>query len=262
MNFPALLRDCPTPSTRYLGISSVIDSLQALGKPIRVLLDLGPQLSSREKLFQASRLQRLNPAYYPVESIAYSVLKRTFDLFAAILGVVVLIPLLLTIALLVKLMSPGPVLFQQERIGRHGKRFTMLKFRTMDCSDIAESDTVWTTRNDPRCTKLGAVLRKFSLDELPQLFNVIRGEMSLVGPRPERPHFVAKFRAKIQKYNMRHCCRVGITGWAQIHGLRGDTSIPDRLQHDLYYLHHWSFALDIQIIVRTMFTALQNKNGC
>jgi lipopolysaccharide/colanic/teichoic acid biosynthesis glycosyltransferase len=131
----------------------------------------------------------------------------------------------------------------------------------MYCSTTAESDTIWTTKNDPRCTAIGAILRKFSLDELPQLFNVIRGEMSLVGPRPERPHFVAKFRSDIQKYNLRHCCQVGMTGWAQVNGLRGDTSIADRLRYDLFYIQNWSFGLDLQIIARTMFAALRDENG-
>jgi lipopolysaccharide/colanic/teichoic acid biosynthesis glycosyltransferase len=137
----------------------------------------------------------------------------------------------------------------------------LLKFRTMQCGSMNDGDTTWTTRNDPRCTAIGAVLRKFSLDELPQLWNVIRGEMSLVGPRPERPHFVAKFRTNIQKYNMRHRCQVGMTGWAQVNGFRGDTSIADRLQYDLYYLRNWSLLLDLQIIARTMFTVLRDQNG-
>ena len=249
------------PANRYLQVASVLDSLQDFGKPVRAILDLGPRLSVREKLFQVGRLQMMNLAISPVESFAYTVLKRTFDLFFAIFGVVILSPALLAIAFLVKLSSPGPLLFLQERVGRHGKRFTLLKFRTMHCSTTAESDTIWTTKNDPRCTAIGAILRKFSLDELPQLFNVVRGEMSLVGPRPERPHFVVKFRKNIQKYNLRHCCQVGMTGWAQVHGLRGNTSIPDRLQHDLYYIRNWSLGLDIQIIARTIFTSLRDENG-
>lgn len=249
------------PAKRYLQISSLLDGLQEFGKPVRAIFDLGPRLSVREKLFQVGRLQMMNLAISPVESFAYTVLKRTFDLVFAILGVVILSPLFLVTAVLVKLSSPGPVLFLQERVGRHGKHFTLLKFRTMQCSSTAESDTIWTTRNDPRCTTIGTILRKFSLDELPQLFNVIRGEMSLVGPRPERPYFVAKFRSDIQKYNMRHRCKVGITGWAQINGLRGDTSISDRVQHDLYYIHNWSLALDLQIIARTMFLVLKDENG-
>ena len=249
------------PPKRYLQVSSVLDSLQDLGKPIRAILDLGPRLSVREKVLQVGRLQMMNLAISPVGSFAYTVLKRTFDLFFAVLGVVVLSPVFLAITFLVKLSSPGPILFRQERIGRHAKRFTMLKFRTMHCGTAAESDTIWTTKNDPRRTAIGAVLRKFSLDELPQLFNVIRGEMSLVGPRPERPHFVKKFLADIERYNMRHLCQVGITGWAQVNGLRGDTSISDRLQYDLYYAQNWSFALDMQIIARTMLVALKDENG-
>ena len=248
------------PARRYLQVSSILDGLQTLGKPIRAILDLGPRLSLRDKLFQAGRLQMMNLAISPVESFTYTVLKRTFDLVAAVLGVIILSPVLLAIAVLVKLSSPGTILFRQERVGRHGKHFTLLKFRTMHCSSKVESDTIWTTRNDPRCTPIGAMLRRFSLDELPQLFNVIRGEMSLVGPRPERPYFVARFREDIQRYNMRHCCEVGITGWAQVNGLRGDTSIFDRLQYDLYYIHNWSFGLDLQIIVRTMFIALTGEN--
>lgn len=249
------------PANRYLQVSSVLDSLQDLGKPIRAILDFGPRLSIRERVFQVGRLQMMNLAISPVESFAYTVLKRAFDLVCAVLGVVCLSPLFLAIAILVKLSSPGPVLFRQERIGRHSKRFMLLKFRTMQCSTTAESDTIWTTKNDPRCTAIGRVLRRFSLDELPQLLNVIRGEMSLVGPRPERPHFVTKFRADIEKYNLRHYCQVGITGWAQVNGLRGDTSISDRLQYDLYYAHNWSFALDLQIIARTMFVALKDENA-
>jgi len=248
------------PSEGYLQVSSVLDSLQNFGKPIRAILDLGPRLSLREKVFQVGRLQMMNLAISPVESFAYTVLKRTFDLVAASLGVVILSPVLLVLAVLTKLSSPGPVFFRQERVGRDGKFFMLLKFRTMHCSSSAESDTIWTIKNDPRCTRIGAILRRYCLDELPQLFNVIRGEMSLVGPRPERPYFVKKFRTNIQKYNLRHCCQVGMTGWAQVHGLRGDTSIPDRLQYDLHYIHNWSFSLDLHILARTMFTALKNEN--
>lgn len=249
------------PSRHYLEVASVLDSLQDLGKPVRAILDFGPRLSVGEKLFQVGRLQMMNLAASPVESFAYTVLKRTFDLVFAILGVIILSPVFLAIAVLVKVSSPGPMFFRQERVGRNGKAFTLLKFRTMFRSTTVESDTTWTTKNDPRCTPIGGILRRFSLDELPQLFNVIRGNMSLVGPRPERPHFVAKFRTNIQKYNLRHCCQVGMTGWAQVNGLRGDTSISDRLQYDLYYIQNWSLALDLRIIIRTLFLALQDENA-
>ena len=169
---------------------------------MRAIWSLGPRRLVRERLFPVGRVKVTDLDTPPVDSFAYTVLKRTFDLSAAVFGVVVLSPLLLAIALRIKLSSPGPILFRQERIGRHEKRFVMLKFRTMHCSSTAESDTTWTVKCDPRCTAIGAVLRKFSLDELPQLFNVIRGEMSLVGPRTERPHFVAKFRNEIQRYDI------------------------------------------------------------
>jgi exopolysaccharide biosynthesis polyprenyl glycosylphosphotransferase len=249
------------PAERYLQLPNLVDNLRNLGRPIRAVLDLGPRLSLRDKLFQAGRLQMMNLEVSPTESFAYTVLKRAFDLIAATLGLMVLSPLLLGIAVLVKLSSPGPVLFRQERVGRGGRPFVLLKFRTMHCSSRDESDTVWTTKDDPRCTRLGTVLRRFCLDELPQLLNVIQGEMSLVGPRPERPYFVAKFQEDIEKYDLRHSCQVGMTGWAQVNGLRGDTSIRDRLQYDLYYMHNWSFGMDLQIIARTAIIALTDKNG-
>lgn len=249
------------PPSSYPNLSTAIERLEHLDKPIRAVFDLGPRLSFGSKLFQAGRLQMMNLAISPVESFAYTVVKRAFDLIASAIGLILFSPILVFIATVVKLSSPGPVLFRQERIGRHGRPFTLLKFRTMHCCSQSESDTSWTTRNDPRCTTVGSVLRRFSLDELPQLFNVIRGEMSLVGPRPERPYFVAKFGEDYEKYNMRHRCHVGMTGWAQINGLRGDTSISDRLQYDLYYMRNWSFGLDLQIIFRTAFVAFTGTNG-
>lgn len=248
------------PPSSYPNLSAAIEGLEVLGKPIRAVFDLGPRLSFGSKLFQAGRLQMMNLAISPVESFAYTVIKRAFDLFAATLGLFILFPVFLAIAALVKFSSPGPILFRQERIGRHGKPFTLFKFRTMHCSSKSESDVLWTTRNDPRCTVIGAVLRRFSLDELPQLLNVVRGEMSLVGPRPERPYYVAKFGEDFEKYNIRHRCHVGITGWAQVNGFRGDTSISERLQYDLYYMRNWSFGLDLQIIFRTAFVAFTGTN--
>jgi exopolysaccharide biosynthesis polyprenyl glycosylphosphotransferase len=249
------------PPSRYLHLPAVVESLENLAKPIRAVFDLGPRLSFGNKLFQAGRLQMMNLAISPVESFAYTVVKRSFDLTVAIVGVIFLSPLFLIISALVKLSSPGPVLFRQERVGRHGRPFTLLKFRTMHCCSKDESDTLWTTKDDPRVTAVGALLRRFSLDELPQLLNVIRGEMSLVGPRPERPYFVAKFGEDIEKYHLRHSCQVGITGWAQVNGLRGDTSISDRLQYDLYYMRNWSFGLDLQIIFRTAVVAFTGTHG-
>jgi lipopolysaccharide/colanic/teichoic acid biosynthesis glycosyltransferase len=137
----------------------------------------------------------------------------------------------------------------------------MYKFRTMRVSQTADSDTRWTTEADPRRTRLGTLLRKTSLDELPQFINVLKGDMSVVGPRPERPHFVRQFLNDITRYNHRHCLKVGITGWAQVNGWRGDTSIDKRVEYDLYYLQNWSFTFDLRIIVMTVFSALISKNA-
>jgi exopolysaccharide biosynthesis polyprenyl glycosylphosphotransferase len=170
-------------------------------------------------------------------------------------------PLIGLIAILIRLTSKGPIFFVQERIGLNGLPFRMFKFRTMQASSSSESDTRWTTEEDPRRTRLGTLLRKTSLDELPQFINVLKGDMSVVGPRPERPHFVEQFREEVGRYNHRHCLKVGITGWAQVNGWRGDTSIEKRIEYDLYYLQNWSFQFDLRIIVMTLFSALISKNA-
>jgi exopolysaccharide biosynthesis polyprenyl glycosylphosphotransferase len=244
------------PPASYSQVASIVDNVYDLGKPVRAVFDLGPRLSLRDKLFQTDRLQIVTLSASRIDSFAYVVLKRIFDIVASIIGLVILSPLLVVIAFFVKVSSPGPVLFVQERIGRHGRLFKMIKFRTMYCSDKSDSDTIWTTNDDPRVTRIGSILRRFSLDELPQLLNVIYGEMSLVGPRPERPYFVDRFEKSIARYGLRHACKVGITGWAQVNGLRGDTSIPDRLRYDLEYIQNWSLARDLQIIARTASVAL------
>jgi Undecaprenyl-phosphate glucose phosphotransferase len=180
-----------------------------------------------------------------------SVLKRAFDLVFAGVGLVVLSPVLLAIAIWVKLDSPGPVFFAQDRVGLIGKRFRMLKFRTM-APDSEDAGAQWTKKDDPRKTRAGAVLRKLSLDELPQLWNVFIGDMSLVGPRPEQPLFVHQFRASVPRYMLRHHVKAGITGWAQVNGLRGDTPLERRIEFDLYYIEHWSMGFDLKILAMTV----------
>jgi len=179
------------------------------------------------------------------------VLKRAFDAAFAGVGLIVLSPLLLALAVWIKLDSPGPVLFAQDRVGLSGRRFRMLKFRTMRANAEA-AGAQWTTRDDPRRTPLGTVLRRLSLDELPQLWNVFVGDMSLVGPRPEQPLFVDRFRASIPRYMLRHHVKAGITGWAQVNGLRGDTPLERRIEYDLYYIQHWSMAFDLKILALTV----------
>ena len=185
-----------------------------------------------------------------------SVAKRSMDFALSALLLLVLSPLLLVIALCVRLSSPGPILYRQVRVGIDGTPFSMLKFRSMRTDAEAASGPVWARRDDPRRTRIGTFLRKTSMDELPQLINVLRGEMSLVGPRPERPYFVEQFRARVPKYLDRHRVKTGMTGWAQVNGLRGDTSIEERIKYDLYYIENWSFTLDMKILLRTIRAAL------
>jgi Undecaprenyl-phosphate glucose phosphotransferase len=190
-----------------------------------------------------------------------AVLKRAFDLVSSALGLVVLSPVLLAIALWVKLDSRGPVLYAQERVGMNGRRFRMLKFRTMRTDAEASGQPGWTTADDPRRTRAGRVLRPLSLDELPQLCNVFVGEMSLVGPRPERPVYVEQFRASVPRYMLRHHVKAGITGWAQVHGLRGDTPLDRRIEYDLYYIRNWSLGFDLKILLMTVLRVFRDASA-
>jgi len=174
---------------------------------------------------------------------------------------VLLAPLMAVIALLVRLDSPGPVLFRQVRVGKDGRKFVVLKFRTMREGAEKETGPVWAVPNDPRCTRVGKWLRRLSLDELPQLWNVLKGEMSLVGPRPERPEFVEEFERRVPRYGRRHKVKSGMTGWAQVNGLRGNVPIEERTKYDLYYVENWSLLLDLKIMVRTAFEVLFHKGA-
>jgi Undecaprenyl-phosphate glucose phosphotransferase len=189
------------------------------------------------------------------------VFKRMFDL---ILGTIILLatsPLMLIISLFIKQTSEGPILYRQERIGMDGCRFQMLKFRTMRMDAEKQTGPIWARESDPRRTKIGVLLRKTCLDELPQLFNVLKGEMSLVGPRPERPNFVKKFKDRIPLYMLRHTTKAGMTGWAQINGWRGNTSLEKRIEHDLYYIQHWSIGLDLKIMLMTLWKGFFSKSA-
>ena len=188
-------------------------------------------------------------------------IKRAFDLVSCSLAVIVLSPLFLLLALLVKLSSPGPVFYKQKRVTIDGKIFTMLKFRSMRIDMKETGGAHWTEENDPRVTAIGKFLRKTSLDEIPQFFNVIHGSMSLIGPRPERPELEKVFEKKIPGYNMRHRMKAGISGWAQVNGLRGNTSLEKRIEYDLYYIKNWSFAFDLRIVFLTFFKGFINRNA-
>lgn len=236
-------------------------ALSCLCVPMRLVLDVGEPIDRHQQLLSVGQLLMLDLQGTPAESEIYIILKRAFDLAFSAAVLIFAAPLFVLIALAVRLSSRGPVFFVQERVGLNGKLFHMFKFRTMAVSPQSDSDTCWTVKNDPRCTTLGRILRRTGLDELPQFFNVLKGDMSVVGPRPERPFLVQKFMRSVGNYNQRHFLKVGITGWAQVNGWRGDTSIDKRIEYDLYYVRHWSLALDFLIVVLTLVRGFTDKNA-
>jgi len=227
--------------------------------PIQILPDLSYSLVGHQiEDFAGVPLLTVNqPNFSSVELF----LKRFFDLLLCSFGLIIISPLLALIAIAVKLSSAGPIFYGQERIGLNGKKFKMWKFRSMRVASANEDLTSWSSKDDPRKTKVGSFIRQTSIDELPQLWNVIVGDMSLVGPRPERPHFVDQFKDEIPNYMLRHKMKAGITGWAQVNGWRGDTSLVKRIECDIYYIKNWSIYLDIKIILLTFIKGFLNKNA-
>lgn len=197
----------------------------------------------------------------PLENWWKNAVKRAFDIAFALFAILLTSPIMLLSVVMIKLTSPGPIIFHQERVGLNRQPFMMYKFRSMHVQTDEEERDKWTTKDDPRKTKWGAFMRKTSIDELPQFFNVLKGDMSVVGPRPERPFFVEKFKEEVPRYMIKHQVRPGITGWAQVNGFRGDTSIEGRINHDLYYIENWTFAFDMRIIFLTVFKGFINKNA-
>ena len=190
---------------------------------------------------------------WPLDIYWNRLFKRAEDVVGAVMGLLIAAPIIAVTAILIKRDSPGPVFYRQERCGEKGKVFMLFKLRTMPIDAETQSGPVWASKDDQRCTKIGATLRQYNIDELPQLWNVLRGDMSLVGPRPERPHFVEQFKEDIGRYMWRHVSKPGMTGWAQVNGLRGNTSIDERVKYDLYYLENWALAFDFKILVKTLF---------
>lgn len=203
----------------------------------------------------------INIRYVPLSNTFNALIKRIMDLGGALAAIVLFSPVMLFSVIMIKLTSPGPLIYKQERVGLHNRNFMMYKFRSMDVQPPEEEKKAWTVKDDPRVTNFGKFMRKTSIDELPQLFNVLRGEMSLVGPRPERPFFVEKFREEIPRYMIKHQVRPGLTGWAQVNGYRGNTSIRKRIEYDLYYIENWTIGLDIKILFLTVFKGFVNKNA-
>ena len=203
----------------------------------------------------------INIRYVPLTNTFNAVVKRLMDIFGSIVAIILFSPIMLFAVIMIKLTSPGPLIYKQERVGLHNHTFMMYKFRSMEVQSKESEKKAWTVKNDPRVTGIGKLMRRTSIDELPQLFNILKGDMSLVGPRPERPFFVEKFREEIPRYMVKHQVRPGLTGWAQVNGYRGNTSIRKRIDYDLYYIENWSVGLDVKIILLTFFKGFINKNA-
>ena len=201
----------------------------------------------------------INIRHVPLNGGFNKFIKRFTDIVGSFLLIILFSPIMLAVALAVKVSSKGPVIYKQERVGLHNRNFVMYKFRSMKINRCDELH--FTTQNDDRTTRIGKFIRKCSLDELPQLFNVLKGDMSLVGPRPERPEFVEQFKEQIPRYMIKHQVRPGMTGWAQINGYRGNTSIQKRIEYDLYYIENWTLWFDIAILFQTIFKGFVNKNA-
>ncbi len=240
-------------------LGQVIATCEAQGVKSSLLPFYSKYLPSRPKVEVFEDIPIINLRHIPLDNLFLAALKRGFDVIASFLGLIVLSPLMLGAAIGIKLTSSGPVIYKQARIGKNRREFVMYKFRSMRTENNADA-TTWGSKSDDRRTRLGTFLRKFSIDELPQLYNVLKGDMSLVGPRPERPFFVEQFRDEVPLYMLKHLVRPGITGWAQVNGWRGDTSILERIRCDMYYIENWSFLFDMKILLMTVFKGIVNTS--
>jgi len=241
-------------------IKDILTSLKNELVTIKVVSDLYDFIVLRGGVDELDGLPIINIQDTPLHGLG-KIAKRALDMVLSGAGLLILSPLMGFIAILIKVTSPGPVFFRQERMGFDGKIFRMLKFRSMFVDAERETGSVWARPNDTRRTSIGRLLRKTSLDELPQLFNVLKGEMSLVGPRPERPELIEKFKENIPNYMLRHKIKAGMTGWAQINGWRGNTSLEKRIEHDLYYIENWSVSFDLRILFMTLWKGLISKHA-
>ena len=249
------------PLRDYDCLGEIVSTCEKSGVHTKFIPDYNSLIPSKPYTEDLMGLPVINIRYVPLTNTGNIIIKRIMDIIGSLAGILITSPVMLASALLVKLTSPGPVIFRQERVGLHNRPFYMYKFRSMEQQAPGEEKKAWTVRDDPRVTPVGRFLRRTSLDELPQLFNILKGDMSLVGPGPERPLFVEKFREEIPRYMVKHQVRPGLTGWAQVNGLRGDTSIRKRIEHDIYYIENWTFGFDIKIILLTFFTGFINKNA-
>lgn len=245
----------------YDSLEHIVDLCERAGVHTKFIPDYGSLFSSRPYTEDLMGLPVINIRYVPLSNTWNALMKRLVDIFGSIFCIILFSPVMLFAAIGTRVTSKGPIIYRQTRIGLHSKPFTMYKFRTMRVQSAEEEKKGWTIPGDDRVTKFGSFLRRTSIDEMPQFFNVLAGKMSLVGPRPERPQFVDKFREEIPRYMVKHQVRPGITGWAQINGYRGDTSIRKRIEHDIYYIENWSLGFDFRILFLTVFKGFINKNA-
>lgn len=247
--------------SEYYRLEEIVALCEKSGVHTKFIPDYNKIIPTKPYTEDILGLPVINIRYVPLNNTFNALIKRAMDIVGSIVGIIVTSPLMILMCLIIKLTSPGPLIYKQERVGLHNQTFWMYKFRSMEVQPEAEEKKAWTVKNDPRVTPIGKFMRHTSIDELPQLFNILKGNMSLVGPRPERPFFVEKFREEIPRYMVKHQVRPGLTGWAQVNGYRGDTSIKKRIECDLYYIENWSIGLDIKIIFLTFFKGFINKNA-
>ena len=247
--------------SEYYRLEEIVALCEKSGVHTKFIPDYNKIIPTKPYTEDILGLPVINIRYVPLNNTFNAMVKRAMDIVGSIAGIIVTSPIMLLMCLLIKLTSPGPLIYKQERVGLHNQNFRMYKFRSMEVQPESEEKKAWTVKNDPRVTGIGKFMRHTSIDELPQLFNILKGDMSLVGPRPERPFFVEKFREEIPRYMVKHQVRPGLTGWAQVKGYRGDTSIRKRIECDLYYIENWSIGFDIKIIFLTFFKGFVNKNA-
>ena len=247
--------------SEYYRLEEIVALCEKSGVHTKFIPDYNNIIPTKPYTEDILGLPVINIRHVPLSNTFNAMVKRLMDIVGSVFGIIVASPLMLLACLLIKLTSPGPLIYKQERVGLHNKTFWMYKFRSMEVQPESEEKKAWTTKNDPRVTGIGKLMRRTSIDELPQLFNILKGDMSLVGPRPERPFFVEKFREEIPRYMVKHQVRPGLTRWAQVNGYRGDTSIRKRIEYDLYYIENWTIGLDIKIMFLTIFKGFVNKNA-
>lgn len=239
------------PLKYYYRINELVESCEKVGIKAEIIPDYIRYFPAQPSVDMIEDIPIINIRYVPLDDDFNKFMKYTSDYVISLIAIIITSPIMIITAIAIKLTSPGPIIFKQERIGHHGQPFMMYKFRSMKVQDPGEEKSEWTTKDDPRKTFIGNIIRKTSIDELPQFFNVLKGDMSVVGPRPERPYFVDQFKETIPKYMVKHQVKPGITGWAQIHGCRGDTSIHKRIEYDIEYVENWHMGLDLAIMIKT-----------